>query len=50
MIKARNQTSHTYNTAVAESIAQDILKRFYPAFTAMATTFTALNKQPDPNA
>src|SRR6202044_849178 len=26
MIKARNQTSHTYNIAVAEKIARDILK------------------------
>jgi nucleotidyltransferase substrate binding protein (TIGR01987 family) len=50
MIKARNQTSHTYNTSVAESIAQDILTRFYPAFSAMAQTFTALSAQPDPSA
>ncbi|NVO04946.1 MAG: nucleotidyltransferase substrate binding protein [Rhodoferax sp.] len=50
MIKARNLTSHTYNTAIAEGIAQDILTRFYPAFAAMATTFTALSAVADPDA
>ena len=50
MIKARNQTSHTYNTSVAESIAQDILTRFYPAFAAMAQTFAALSAHPDRSA
>lgn len=42
MIKARNLTSHTYNLDVAESITQDILQRFYPAFVALATTFSQL--------
>jgi nucleotidyltransferase substrate binding protein (TIGR01987 family) len=47
MIKARNQSSHTYNLDVAESIAQDILQRFYPAFVALVTTFSQLkNSQP----
>ena len=41
MIKARNLSSHTYNLAVADSIAQDILQRFYPAFVAMAATLGA---------
>jgi nucleotidyltransferase substrate binding protein (TIGR01987 family) len=50
MIKARNLTSHTYNTAIASSIAADILTRFYPAFTAMANTFTTLSAQADPDA
>jgi len=50
MIKARNLTSHTYNTAIASSIAGDILTRFYPAFTAMANTFTTLSAQADPAA
>lgn len=50
MIKARNLTSHTYNTAIASSIAVDILTRFYPAFTAMANTFTTLGAQADPDA
>jgi nucleotidyltransferase substrate binding protein (TIGR01987 family) len=50
MIKARNLTSHTYNTTVAEGIAADILARFYPAFVAMGDTFVALSAQADPDA
>jgi len=50
MIKARNLTSHTYNTAIASDIANDILTRFYPAFSAMASTFAALSTQADPDA
>lgn len=50
MIKARNLTSHTYNTDIASSIAADILTRFYPAFAAMANTFAALSAQADPDA
>ena len=42
MIKDRNQTTHTYNLKVAQRIAQDILQRFYPAFTALANTFASL--------
>ncbi len=42
MIKAGNQSSHTYNLDVAESIAQDILLRFYPAFVELVTTFSQL--------
>lgn len=42
MINDRNQTTHTYNLKVAERIAQDILQRFYPAFVALANTFTSL--------
>lgn len=42
MIKARNMTSHTYSTEIAQGIAKDILQRFYPAFGAMAATFGAL--------
>lgn len=42
MIKARNLTSHTYNTDVAERIVQDILTRFYPAFRTMASHFKSL--------
>jgi nucleotidyltransferase substrate binding protein (TIGR01987 family) len=42
MIKARNMTSHTYSTDVAQGIATDILQRFYPAFKAMELTFSAL--------
>jgi nucleotidyltransferase substrate binding protein (TIGR01987 family) len=50
MIKARNLTSHTYNTGIAEGIAGDILTRFYPAFASMAQTFGLLNAQPDTHA
>lgn len=50
MIKARNLTSHTYNTEVAESIVHDILQRFHPAFVALAQTFTALSTRPDGDA
>ena len=50
MIKARNLTSHTYNTELAEGIANDILQRFYPAFAALAETFNALDAQPNPDA
>ena len=46
MIKARNLTSHTYNTELAERIVQDILTRFYPAFSAMAGQFNALALTP----
>ena len=50
MIKARNLTSHTYNTELAEGIANDILQRFYPAFAALAETFNALAAQTNPDA
>lgn len=46
MIKARNLTSHTYNTDIASGIAGDILTRFYPAFAAMANTFAVLTQYP----
>ena len=49
MIKARNLTSHTYNTDIAAKIASDILTRFYPAFAALASTFAALCAQADPD-
>ena len=45
MIKARNLTSHTYNTDIAQDIATDILQRFYPAFKAMEATFSALKNR-----
>jgi len=47
MIEARNQTSHTYNPNIAQAIANDILERFYPAFSSMAKKFTALSDQQD---
>jgi len=45
MIEARNKTSHTYNTNIAQEVVDDILGRFYPAFESMAKKFTALNDQ-----
>lgn len=42
MIKARNLSSHTYNTETAEAIVDDILKRFYPAFATMQIAFNEL--------
>ena len=47
MIKARNQTSHTYNVELAEAITQDILTGFYPAFEKMAQKFRQLSEQND---
>lgn len=44
MIKARNQTSHTYDPELAGEIARDILTRFYPAFAAMQTRFGELSQ------
>jgi nucleotidyltransferase substrate binding protein (TIGR01987 family) len=47
MIKARNLTTHTYNPATADEIAEDILQRFYVAFEEMAEKFTALSMRQD---
>jgi nucleotidyltransferase substrate binding protein (TIGR01987 family) len=47
MIKARNQTSHTYNPELAEEVAEDILHSFYPEFEKLARKFTQLYKQND---
>ena len=50
MIKARNLTSHTYNTDIAQDIATDILQRFYPAFKVMEATFIVLKNRGAENA
>ena len=42
MIEARNLTSHTYNLETAQAVVDDILKRFYPAFSGMAKKFAEL--------
>ncbi len=47
MIKARNQSSHTYNLQLAEEITDDILTLFYPAFEKMAQKFKKLSEQND---
>ena len=44
MIKARNQTSHTYNIELADEIAKNILTRFFPAFVEMETRFRELSQ------
>lgn len=49
MIEARNQTTHTYNPEIAQTVADDILKRFYPAFAGLAKKFTALIDQQNSN-
>ncbi len=43
MIEDRNRTSHTYDEAVAQSVVENILNLYFPAFEALAGTFTALN-------
>jgi nucleotidyltransferase substrate binding protein (TIGR01987 family) len=48
MIKARNQTSHTYNPELADDVADDILHSFYPVFEKMVRKFTPLYEQNDP--
>ena len=46
MIKARNQSSHTYNLVQAEAIARDVIERFAPLFGALRDRFTALSQEP----
>ncbi len=46
MIRARNQTSHTYNLDLAQAIADDVVKRFFPAFCALRERFEQLRKAP----
>ena len=45
MIETRNKTSHTYNPHIAQTVVNDILEKFYPAFESMANKFNALNNQ-----
>jgi len=49
MIEARNQTSHTYDSKVADAVAKDILERFYPAFQRLKEKFIALYNQGNPD-
>ena len=46
MIKARNQSSHTYNLEQANTIARDVIDRFAPLFGALRERFTALSQEP----
>ena len=43
MIKARNQSSHTYNLEQAQAIAQAVINRFAPLFGALRDRFAALS-------
>lgn len=43
MIKARNQSSHTYNLEQAQVIAHDVIHHFWPAFCALLDRFSALS-------
>ena len=45
MVQARNQTSHTYNTELADGVAGEILARYYPAFLAMGKRFESLSRE-----
>lgn len=47
MIADRNLTSHTCDQATAQAIVDNILARYYPAFKAMAVTFTDRYQQAD---
>lgn len=46
MIKARNQSSHTYNLEQAQVIAREVIERFSPLFAALRQRFTALLIEP----
>ena len=42
MIKDRNRTSHTYNQATADLIAENIVKRYFSLFLALRETMQGL--------
>jgi nucleotidyltransferase substrate binding protein (TIGR01987 family) len=46
MIKARNQSSHTYNLEQAQVIAREVIDRFSPLFAALRQRFVALSIEP----
>ena len=45
MIKARNQSCHTYNLEQAQQIAAEVIDRFAPAFGALRERFVALSAE-----
>jgi nucleotidyltransferase substrate binding protein (TIGR01987 family) len=45
MIKARNQSSHTYNLEQAQAIARDVIERYAPLFAALRQRFRALGQE-----
>ncbi len=46
MIKARNQSSHTYNLEQAQAIASDVVDCYAPLLCALRERFLALSQQP----
>jgi hypothetical protein len=46
MIKARNQSFHTYNLEQAQAIAHDVFHRYAPLFGALRDRFSALSHEP----
>ncbi|MEB3198916.1 MAG: nucleotidyltransferase substrate binding protein [Synechococcaceae cyanobacterium] len=46
MIKARNQSSHTYNLEQAEAIARDVINVYVPLFSALRERVSALCAEP----
>ncbi len=44
MIQDRNRTSHTYNKATADLIAENITKRYFSLFIALRETMQGLKK------
>lgn len=42
MIKSRNQTSHTYNQAVADAIVNQVISSYHALFLALRDRFLAL--------
>ena len=49
MIADRNLTSHAYDQHTAQTIADHISKRYYPAFKSLAETFTRLSNLTETN-
>ncbi len=45
MIKSRNQTSHTYNQAVADEIVNKTIELYHPSFQAFLKTVQALKNK-----
>ena len=46
MIKARNQSLHTYNLEQAQAIASDVVNRYAPLLGALRDRFLALSQRP----
>ncbi len=44
MVRSRTLTSHTYNEDVAEKIAADIVKRYFPEFVTLQTKMESLKE------